>query len=78
MNDLEGKEQALEGDRVEALRLILENEQGQPVTYNEALEVAEGLLCYFEVMADDTEQELVENEEQIEVEAWTSSQQPLF
>ena len=54
MSDIEGNNQLREeGDRVETLRLILEREQRKPVTYGEALEVAESLICFFEILADE-------------------------
>lgn len=46
--------QVTEMDRIECLRLILEAEQGRSVTYEEALEVGESLICFFEVLADDS------------------------
>ncbi len=56
MSDIEGKNLLQdEGDRVETLRLILEREQRKPVTYSEALEVAESLICFFEILADEAE-----------------------
>ena len=54
MSDIEGNNRLQEeGDRVETLRLILEREQRKPVTYGEALEVAESLICFFEILADE-------------------------
>ena len=47
--------QSEQGDEVEALRLILEQEQHRPVTYEEAFEVAESLISFFEVLADGEE-----------------------
>ncbi len=41
-------------DSTESLRLILEVEQGRPVTCEEAREVGESLICFFEVLADDS------------------------
>lgn len=55
MDDFEGNHQLQETDKVEALRAILEREQSRPVTYEEASEVGESLITFFEVLADDTE-----------------------
>ena len=54
MENHEGKSQAIETERIEQLRLILENEQCRPITYDEALEVGESLVNFFEVLADST------------------------
>jgi hypothetical protein len=51
----EGNTQSSESERIERLRMILEQEQGRPVTYGEALEVGESLISFYEVLADDTE-----------------------
>jgi hypothetical protein len=48
----EGNNQSEQSDEVEALRLILEQEQHRPVTYEEAQEVADSLISFFEVLAD--------------------------
>lgn len=48
----EGNNQILERNRIESLRLILEREQHRSVAYEEALEVAESLISFFEVLAD--------------------------
>ena len=39
-------------DEVEALRLILENEQKRVITYDEALEIGESLVSYFKTLAN--------------------------
>ena len=57
----EGTNQVAESDRFEALRLILEGQQSRPITYGEALEVGESLISFFEVLATEDEQVLVEN-----------------
>ncbi len=51
----EANNQAVEKNRVETLRLILEHEQQRKVTYNEALEVAESLISFFEVLVQENE-----------------------
>jgi hypothetical protein len=50
----EGINQPNETDRIESLRLILEQEQRRSVSYEEALDVGETLISFFEVLADDT------------------------
>ena len=57
----EGNNQIAESDRFEALRLILEGQQSRTITYGEALEVGESLISFFEVLATEDEQVLVEN-----------------
>lgn len=52
----EGNNQTVEKDRVEILRLILEREQERPVTHDEAVEVAESLISFFEVLVQEGEQ----------------------
>lgn len=47
----EGKSEALEQDRIESLRVILEREQGRPIAYDEAREIGESLVSFFEVLA---------------------------
>jgi hypothetical protein len=54
----EGSNQTQEKDKVEVLRLILEREQGRPVAYDEALEVAESLISFFEVLIQKEERVL--------------------
>lgn len=51
----ESNTQSSESERIERLRVILEQEQGRPVPYSEALEVGESLISFYEVLADDTE-----------------------
>ena len=52
MENHEGNSQTIETERIEQLRAILESEQCRPVTYDEALEVGESLINFFEVLAD--------------------------
>lgn len=56
----EGTNEISEADRIESLRLILEREQGRSIAYSEALEVAESLISFYEVLAaEPAELELV-------------------
>jgi hypothetical protein len=41
-------------DRIELLRRILERQQSQPVSYEEAQEVGESLVTFFTVLADES------------------------
>lgn len=43
-----------DADKVEQLRLILQNEQSHLVTYEEAADIGESLISFFEVLADDS------------------------
>lgn len=54
----------LSAEAIEALRHILEEEQGRSFTFEEAKEIGVGLLKLFEVLADGKEdkQEVVEKE----------------
>jgi hypothetical protein len=45
-------ENTAEQNRVELLRLILEREQGRPVSVAEAAEVAEAMVSFYETLAD--------------------------
>lgn len=60
----EGNNQTAVTDKIEALRLILERQQLREVTYEEAREVGESLICFFEILADNTfaEQIILEDE----------------
>jgi hypothetical protein len=51
----EGNNQTNQNERVESLRLILENEQNRSITYAEAQDIADSLISFFEVLAQ-TEQ----------------------
>jgi hypothetical protein len=50
----EGNGQSKTNERINALRFILEREQGREVSYSEAVEVGETLLSFFEVLAEGT------------------------
>lgn len=54
MNNHEGSDEALDAERIESLRRILEAEQCRSVTHEEALEVGKSLITFFEVLADDS------------------------
>lgn len=56
MNDIEGNNQIREeGDRVETLRLILERQQSKAVTREEASDIGESLIAFFEILGDESE-----------------------
>jgi len=40
-------------EKIDALRLILESQQGRSVSYDEALEIGESLLSYFKLLAEE-------------------------
>lgn len=48
----EGNSQSVEKDNVETLRLILEHEQERQVTYEEALEIGDSLITFFEALSE--------------------------
>ena len=62
MNSLEGNNQGQEDERIERLRLILERQQSRVVTFEEAAEIGECLMVFFQALgeesapADDTQQ----------------------
>lgn len=47
----EGNNETLEQDRVELLQSILEKEQGRPVPYEEASEIADAMIRFYETLA---------------------------
>jgi hypothetical protein len=49
----EGNNQFVEVDRVEDLRNILERQQSKMVTREEALEIGESLITFFELLGED-------------------------
>jgi hypothetical protein len=53
MEIYEGNNQAVDVEKIERLRAILESEQCRPITFDEALEVGESLINFFEVLAED-------------------------
>ena len=40
-------------DRIEALRLLLEQEKSRAFTYDEATDIGESLVSFFELLAED-------------------------
>lgn len=50
----EGINQRLAADQVERLRIILEQKQKRTVTSDEAAEVGQSLVDFFELLADKT------------------------
>lgn len=51
----EGNNQYANSDQVEALRAILEDQQCRPVSIEEAREVGESLITFYEVLAEDVD-----------------------
>jgi hypothetical protein len=49
----EGIRQSAQDERVESLRLILERSQCRPVAYEEARELGESLISFYEVLAEE-------------------------
>lgn len=54
MSSYEGNKTTIPTDRVEQLRRILEREQKRPISYDEAFNVANLLLSYYDNLADNT------------------------
>lgn len=50
---LEGISQAVKMDRIEALRHILEHQQSRLVSYEEAKDIGEGLIMFFETLGEE-------------------------
>lgn len=48
----EGSDQQLIPDKIEGLRRILEREQARPIVDQEAMEIGQSLIRFFEVLAD--------------------------
>jgi hypothetical protein len=63
MSSHEGDNEILESERIEALRLILEREQGKSISSEEAQEVGESLISFYEALADGAD-ELI-NQDQV-------------
>lgn len=51
---VEGKNHKLEADQIEGLRAILEHRQKRPVASDEAAEIGQYLIDFFELLADRT------------------------
>lgn len=47
----EGNTTTAKSENIEALRLILEHEQSRHIVYEEALDIGESLITFFEVLA---------------------------
>lgn len=54
----EGNKQVSNDDRTEQLRVILEQQQGRAVTQEEALEIGESLMTFFETLGEEIPQEV--------------------
>jgi hypothetical protein len=52
MSNIESNNQGFEGETIERLRLILERKQSRSVTLDEATEVGEGLLSFFQILGE--------------------------
>ena len=50
--NVEGSERTAENDRVEQLRAILERQQAKPITREEASEIGQSLLIFFQVLGE--------------------------
>jgi len=50
--ELEGYAATTRLGNIEALRLILEHEQSRHIVYEEALDIGESLITFFEVLAE--------------------------
>jgi hypothetical protein len=60
-------------DNTETLRAILETQQSRPVTYDEAAEIGESLITFFEILGVDTRAETEEamaDEITIQIGGW--------
>jgi len=58
--NLETTQQA--ADEIEILRMIIQDEQNSPVSYDEALEVGESLISYFKTLASEEMDKTEEDE----------------
>jgi hypothetical protein len=48
---IEGSQKTYPEDTIELLRTILESKQSRSVSYSEAQEVGDSLLCFYELLA---------------------------
>jgi len=48
----EGNATTTKSENIESLRLILEQEQSRHIVYEEALDIGESLITFFEVLAE--------------------------
>ena len=69
INDQEGNTTTSDQEHIEALRLILEAEQGRTFTNEEALEIGQSLIEFFEMLAEDADNNLPITEEAEEIAA---------
>jgi hypothetical protein len=53
MNDIEGKTDARTDNRIECLRRILEHQYSKCFTLEEASEIGESLISFYEALAND-------------------------
>lgn len=53
----EGNSKLINADRIEMLRYMLTRESKDPVTYDEAQEIGESLIKFFEILALSPEEE---------------------
>jgi hypothetical protein len=56
--DNEGINQSLGAEKIESLRLILEQVQGVSISYEDAEEVADTLLSFYKLLAGDSQLKL--------------------
>jgi hypothetical protein len=54
----EGINQSIGTEKIESLRLILEHVQGVSISYEDAEEVADNLLSFYELLASDSQLKL--------------------
>ena len=54
----EGINQSIGTEKIESLRLILEHVQGVTISYEDAEEVADNLLSFYELLASDPQLKL--------------------
>jgi len=54
----EGINQSIGTEKIESLRLILEHVQGVTISYEDAEEVADNLLSFYELLASDSQLKL--------------------
>ena len=53
MDSLEGNNQGQEDERIERLRLILERQQSRAVTFEEAAEIGDCLMVFFQALGEE-------------------------
>jgi hypothetical protein len=75
MSNTERNNQGFGGETIERLRLILERKQSRSVTLDEATEVGEGLLSFFQILGE--QPGLDSSEEQTELALGVTYEQQL-